>query len=511
MDNEQDQGQLNTDFEMTMKGIPDGKMLDSPNVFYTSRSAIERFQHCPRARYWEYCYEGRGIVPAKFNLDMATGSAVHEGLAVLLARLKQSGKLPEPHIVDDWVDGAVMDGLAWYQQRLASTGMLESDDEIWQYQIQEHLALTEALIRVFGIWQLPRFAARYKVLAVEREETYQLAPGIVLQGKVDAIVLELATNSINLISFKTAKSFDERTEKSAQHDNQGISETLVAESRLQSDNHRLRTLIDGMDSRLAEFDTPEWMQAPFNKAQEEAGKLLWPSEQVNVVHMVWLLKGDKREDTTWQEGTQYIYGSPLIRGYHKWNEVKGIEGNGFWEYAWNYTPPSSTTKSGKGRLGKGWERFDAWSEFEGGIKAWLELLMNTTEDGVLAMQPECGPCLPEQFVEREFTRHQREIDSWVRQVREQEINVAEMASCANADMDARDTDFPQYRRGCHYPTDCPYTVVCFDSEVEEAPMLAKDQYGDNLFKWRTPHHAPELEQHNRLYRIKDPGEESGDE
>ena len=104
-----------------------------------------------------------------------------------------------------------------------------------------------------------------------------------------------------------------------------------------------------------------------------------------------------------------------------------------------------------------------------------------------------------------FSRHQRDMDRWLRQVSTQEARVAEDAHLCNqilvqvkegkAEPEALevalDERFPMHTRACDYPGKCPMQGICFDEAVAEDPIASK------LFRWREPHHEPEREEMER--------------
>lgn len=449
-------------------------------MFYTSRSAIEKYQQCPRARYWEYLYAGTGMQGAGAAWDLWIGSAVHEAMGYFNNVLMD----PPPNFdLTKMREYAAGIGVAWLNTKVAPLE-LDPEDPIYA----ECRALVEALVLAYGIKVLPVFMERYKVLGVEREINYPLAGGgLILQSKADAICLDTQKEEISVISYKTAKEYDERTEKGASHDNQGISEAIATEWQLHLDNEELKMLIGGLCS-LGSSKLPA-VQNIVADAIDIAVSKQYPSERVFSVHMIYLLKGrkEKHPDGYW------IHSSPLIRGWRKWNAELSE-----FEYAWSYDFPNENNKSGKGRLGKGWERFEVWNDYPGGIPAWIEALEANR------YQPECGCALVSCFKEVEFFRNEKEAASWLRQTTAQEKEIANamfntpdygMTSAKGiTEEEWLDINFPQYRRSCHYPLDCQFTKVCFDSEVAENPLAAADEYGNPLYQIRIPHHEAEYNQ-----------------
>ena len=175
-------------------------------MFYTSRSAIEKYQQCPRARYWEYLYAGTGMQGAGAAWDLWIGSAVHEAMGYFNNVLMD----PPPNFdLTKMREYAAGIGVAWLNTKVAPLE-LDPEDPIYA----ECRALVEALVLAYGIKVLPVFMERYKVLGVEREINYPLAGGgLILQSKADAICLDTQKEEISVISYKTAKEYDERTDR----------------------------------------------------------------------------------------------------------------------------------------------------------------------------------------------------------------------------------------------------------------------------------------------------------
>lgn len=386
-------------------------------VVRTDRSRLELAMRCPRARWYGYHSgpEGRGIQRTRRNVNLLTGSAVHEGLALLPGD----------------VDGAVAHAHGWMQDELANREIELDMNESQGAVFAEQMALTEALIRVFDRVALPKLLEDYEVIESEREECQPLAEGLELMGRVDKVVRAKDSGDLHLWSFKTAASWDQRKDKSAQRDVQGLSEAWLVEQRLQ--------------------------------------------EQVAGVQMIHLMKGRRSEHP--KGSGQWVTWNPLIRGYRK----HGVVGT---EYAHSYDWQDGETGR---RLGKGWERFEVWAEYPGGVKQWIEDLAG----GLI--QPEADPAglLERQVImPMPYVRDEGEQASWLTQVRAQETEIAMAVDGVQAMMaeaeprlaqHSLDSSFPQYRHSCSYPSECQFANICYGSETYRADPLATGDYEARQF------------------------------
>jgi len=138
-----------------------------------------------------------------------------------------------------------------------ASGAKEFDEYLWK----EQSGLVEALVRAYARRKLRPLLESHEVLEVEREGEWELSswygPRYVETGEIvnagtldeakvfetehvslrfmsrpDALLRSRADNSLYLMSFKTAASWDRRKELDAQHDMQGLSEGVEVERRL---------------------------------------------------------------------------------------------------------------------------------------------------------------------------------------------------------------------------------------------------------------------------------------
>ncbi len=407
---------------------------------YVDRSRCISYQRCHRQRYWQYEYQGKGIVPKALSIPLTTGTHVHGGAEHLL-KVAMEHSSPMGGDIED----AVAIGLEGYWRDVTARGFDLEENEVAADVAKEQAALTEALIRLFGMKVVPWLLEDgYKIIAVELECEWEIAPGLeaasqgslVMMGRPDAVMLHEPTGDIHLLSLKTRKSWDSRADKANSHDDQGISEAVCYEA-----SH--------------------------------------PGKHVMAVVMPHLLKGDRRKDKV---TGQYAQASPLIRGWRQENRGKT---NYAHSYRWKDEFGNRTLAMNGGSK---WESFNAWDE-PGGVKAWMDLLSTGT------IQPEAGdPLAQSVMIPTPYYRQEADIESWKRSVTWQESaiqNDLEMVQVLGDSVKGElDRRFPQYRHSCHYPGDCAYLDLCFGP-----PQMAEDPMATERFMWRVAHHDLERNQH----------------
>jgi hypothetical protein len=345
------------------------------------------------------------------------------------------------------LEHAVSHAQFWYeaQVKAAQIDLEMSEDQF--YVVQEQMRLAEGLLRCFAKVTLPRLLEEFEVLEVEREEDEIIAgPDIMtgkywdmnikpvfelrLMGRVDALVRERSSGDLYLWSFKTTATWDKRKDKSAEHDQQGLSEAWLVEQRL--------------------------------------------GEKVMGVQMIHLVKGRRAEHP--KGSGRWITFSPLIRGYRRPGTV-GTEYAHSWEW---------DDGDGSHRLGGKWERFDVWTEYVGGVKQWIEDL------DAMVIQPQAPSPLEGQILTpMPYFRQPEDMQNWLEQTRAQELRIEESKGLLGGQVTHDplwlNAHFPQHRHACHYPGDCQFLRLCFGSED-----YRRDPVGTGDFKVRELNHPIEV-------------------
>lgn len=457
---------------------------------YSSRSRLEVFANCPREGYIQFCWDGRGIVKRGASVYLSTGQYTHEGLRIVFLWAKAEDTNPP----EETVDYACLQAIGAYKDEIRNRGFdLEDgeDRENEQFVVDEQTALVEGFIRSFCLVILPNLLERYKVIDVEREESYEEG-NLIMQGRIDVILEERETGDIYIVSFKTSANWDRRQEKANEHDNQGLSETLLLEHRMNQDNETLDLISKSVRIGLTDEQLNNKVAIASNKYLDYISKFR-RNDKVMGVLMIYMLKG-KRSETS-KGSKKWEQNSPLVKAYRK---LVGVD----YEYAPSLYYEKAENKSGWGRLGKGWESFYTWEE-EGGVKEWVRKLASDEITGG-------RKTLEDLFkIPTAYFRRQEHLDSWWRQSRAIENEIAIKLKQLGRDIRGNDLRekldyyFPQRRKGCHYPTDCQYLDVCYTDGVFDDPI------GSGKFMYRIPHHKLEADEHTRLYQIQDTKENGG--
>lgn len=157
---------------------------------WVDRSRIVTDWSCPRRRFWQYEYEGKGITPATTGLELFLGTTIHDALARIAdaqvvrdARQSASDRFP-PGIDDiaSEAQRAVYDTLSAVQPG-------EIPDAETRTFAAEQAALIEGLIRGFFRHTWPRLLREgWRIVAVEQEVVYRISDTIRFMSKPDLIL-----------------------------------------------------------------------------------------------------------------------------------------------------------------------------------------------------------------------------------------------------------------------------------------------------------------------------------
>lgn len=465
-------------------------------MFYTSRSSIELYQKCPRARYLHDFLLGTGIVPSGIAVPLATGSCIHAGIEHTLKRVKllhadTTIAAYESFIKDETeIDGAVHISLSEYAklvQDAGFTGKGMKSDRQQDFTYREQLALTEALVRAWCLTELPILLSRFEIVNVEREIENELFEGGILQSRVDAELKDKRNGDYFNYSLKTTKDFSSWTEKSYTKDLQGITEIWAVEENVRTLNRQIDMVVDGI-SYLIDMGLPNPKFHDINRYMDSRHL---PNKKVAGVRFCFLVKGkfysDRWDDKeTPEEDKLWRTHSPLITGY------RNITTNGIL-YAHSLYFPNPNNASGKGRLGKGWEPFnifDEGSDFT--VKQWIQGLYEKR------WQSECGEVLRDSVVTpTEYFRESGEVEEGIREIKMQELSIISNMQYPMTDSNIIASTFPKHRSSCHYPQDCDYLPYCWPREGKLGDITS-DPIGSGLYKIRVPHHEGERREHERL-------------
>jgi len=373
------------------------------------------------------------------------------------------------------------------------------------YLYQEQSALVEALVRAYARRRLRPLLVEYEVLEVEREGQWQLHaphginehsiaywgdPDLWFMSRPDALLRDRTSNQLYLQSFKTTASWDVRKERDAQHDMQGLSEGVEVERRLAEWWESIQVAkADGCGIRIDGC----------SQATNDYLRDLPAPPRILGIRYEYLLKGDRRRDRDLSArlGVEArSQASHLVRGYYN------ASGDGSWNWSWDYLKPDAPGEASKLYGGK-WKGTPVWESMP--VARWIDMLdgaaMTVGEEGVelgygcdaqatgyTARHPLDEVFIPPMVV----YRGEDDLRDWCESTEAQEVRVAEATAriAAAADEGERrhllNVLMPMSRRACSYPTECPYTRVCYGGED-----IRRDPLGSGLYKARVPNHPQE--------------------
>lgn len=147
-------------------------------LIYTDRSRQEEGWRCLRRRYWKYSsVNGYGIDGKARAVPLVTGTEVHAALAGILAIVRQGNgavKFPLSPAARAQVRGAITAACDSYRASVARVGLSEVDRTDEQRTVAEQCALLEGLCWGWVRMHLNRLLSEFRIIEVEREESFVL-------------------------------------------------------------------------------------------------------------------------------------------------------------------------------------------------------------------------------------------------------------------------------------------------------------------------------------------------
>jgi hypothetical protein len=397
----------------------------------------------------------------------------------------------------------------------------EFDD--WLY--REQAALVEGMVRAYARRRLRPLLEEFAVLEVEREGDWELArlgddkvesmgladepcpdcgsehhrscscdaATIRFMSRPDALLRSRTDNSLYLLSFKTAASWDIRKARDAEHDMQGLSEGVEVEKRLGV----WWTMFSGG------HPWPDAVKYGCSEAMQRYLRDLPAPPRILGIRYEYLLKGSRYadKDLSTRFGLNvWAQRSHLIRAYA--NDDRS-------QWCWSYDFLKDDGSASK-LYYKTWRPRAVWESMP--IRQWIDLLDTATEamsayDSTTGAEPRplgwhsdaqaqgftprhpLDECFPAPLL---VYRQDDQLRDFVEQIEHQERKVAEAVSLvqiATDDGERRsllNRHFSQTRRACEYPSSCPYIPVCFGaSEMQNNPL------DSGRYKRRIPNHPQE--------------------
>lgn len=456
--------------------------MDMSNQYVTSRTHAQDYLNCKRYRYWRTLYRQTGIEPVRSSIPLVIGSSVHAGIETILNHIVNG------HCQGDCtgsIDFAVEIGLNYYKEECARREIDISSDEDPNFVAQEQLALIEAILRGWCLFILPQLLAEYHVVGIEREDTFKLDDVICDHCQGMGVAYDYKKDTMNCPECAGVGHHELWWQSRADIDLQSkrTGELYVASIKNLKEWKRIqeiRSAID-MQGHSETYAAEQARQTPY------AG-----------IQMIINVKGQYKKP--WSSDDQVESGPRTYQSFlvHPWMKEAPIVGEP--EFAWTdkyqCVEPHKMANGKKCEGGKGhkltaamgWRKVNIW-ELEGfvSIKQWIQMLM----DGKAQGGP--NPLGTIMLLPVPHSRNKSQIDSWLRQVRAQEIKVAQDGEAVNSLQegseeyrDALDAFFPLNTEHCLKFSEsykCEFFSCCHEGISE--PL------DSGLYQIRRPHHEME--------------------
>lgn len=351
--------------------------LHVPARYHTSRSAAILYNKCARARYWQYHWDGQGVVKDQLYLPFVVGGAVHKGLEYLLGKyIGYTGNFRVDDLqLHSWVAEACASAKEEFLSRVegssyddaimraATSGESSSVEflpgvkfdtdpraDYIRYLTSEQLCLVESMVAGFAFAEagLKELLRTYEILEIEQEDSFPLKRDgemvLYWESRADGLLRRRVDGALVVLSFKTASKYDARSRSAAESDVQGMSEVIAVQERLlrwqQSYVLNHYATIEGNDEVKARTQaeinlTADWAHDYF----QAHGNL---PTQVEAVQMIHLIKGSQKADAhgllrqensvirPWVKRNQFSEEGDDYRFVARWKAV-GPRGGEKWE------------------------------------------------------------------------------------------------------------------------------------------------------------------------------------
>lgn len=139
------------------------------NIIRSDRSRVECFEKCPRKRYWQYEFEGVGLVPSgdrNLKLDARIGQGVHDGVEFGLKHHREDYVT----VSNSLASMAAGFGAGRFMMGLSDDGIeVGTLPEQMRTEVYEGVNIVVALVYAWLRLRLPYMLREGDILAVEQE------------------------------------------------------------------------------------------------------------------------------------------------------------------------------------------------------------------------------------------------------------------------------------------------------------------------------------------------------
>lgn len=437
--------------------LPKPALSNFSHSLYVSRSAIETYRNCPRAYYYNYLHEPSevefrgsvpGVVPAKSNVFLEFGSAVHSAIESLD---KTCSNLPE-----------AMKAAETYIQEAAKVGWygIEDNEYAQNYTTKELALLAPAMVFLWAKVEIPYLLKKYSILVKEKPvskiwQKKDVNATLIAEFRPDMILRDRETGDITTYSLKTLTQWGWREQLEYPIALQVFTEIFGAELFLKN------TL----------------------EVRPELREKL--PDRVRGTRFCFLVKGE-REKVYSETGdfSHWVISNPLLRGY------KNIMGGSI-SYAHERKYPKPENKSGWGILGKGWEEFSVIEAKDLGktpierLTKWIGLIESSQTIGFKTGKQVITDLVA---VPDEYDKDENEVKEVMQGFLGTAYEILEKRIKLNNSPKKEwllPVLFPKNHGHCFRYGKCQYYEVCHKGS--DIDILV----ADGIFKSRKPHHKEE--------------------
>ena len=434
---------------------------------FLSRSRIEASQSCEVRGYFEYSWGGIGIKKNPGPVYFDTGSAIHEGLAACLNKIKAGVTKPTRQNVSDVISAT----LKAFDSRSKTLDMSALSEHVAKLELEyrdEQRDLSAAIVYAWCVEEWQPFAERFEVLAVELDSHFvNVCNGVELnwESKADAIVCErLSPHQISVFSWKSARDTKEWTRRRHRSDLQGFLECYFAQAHtgLCVDFNQVVYLVKGKKLRVGD----NGIELPWNAPIEEV----------------------KRYQT--DSFLLYPAVKPPETAEPFFNEIQGVVPDVVWSPS--YRRYGNTTDSQY----RGWTRADRFKLADLDASGWPVLFnwIDSLKNNTIFPTAEFNPAEPPLNRVIVWERPSARNDELTAQLLE-EISLAQSGLVSPGRVFSRNLkscyDGPPDANG---KTGCPFVDLCRGPGMQRAGLAAPGMVElPTGFIWRKPHHERELE------------------
>lgn len=177
----------------------------TPRIIHLiDRSRVVAREECVRLRYLSYDYAGTGLDTEAGSLPLINGIAIHAAHARLLGGMT--------------IEEVIATFKTEYTAEVTKRGLVGV--ECVQEVMREQLALLEGMLRMWAHIRLPMLLAEYDVVSIEKAMDWELAPGLVMRMRFDAVLRRKDDGMLFILDYKTVGYPSEVWESKFDHDMQ---------------------------------------------------------------------------------------------------------------------------------------------------------------------------------------------------------------------------------------------------------------------------------------------------